>query len=448
MADIFHDDFDTYKDGALAGNNGWTGDSSHLIQSVDYQSGRKGVKVLDAAETDEEVYRSFTASSVLYFLFYFKIPVAGDPVKNLVIYFNLDDAVSGRAGVIIDGITGVISDVDGQPVQSFDFNQWVKVQMNIDAVNQPSKYRLKIGNGSWSSWITSSYTFSTLSRVAIDVIPYGGDFIFDTLYITTNEYNPEDVVPFNNWGMMTKSQVDSETVEDAINRLILVHEADPESHLDTGESLQSHKAEAIIDHVAGSVLADKLSNTEGIFDTNFETLDNWLVTGAVSLESWPSIKIRGDFAATAIASIETTLVHPDYWLLYTKNMLFQFFGWMTNPASSIYTAIIGEYVSDSDLRGFGFQILNGVVKGFWGKIASTTFTATISIDESKPHVFRAYYDAYLKNIKFYVDGVYYATIEDIGSPEDSEPQILFQSEKKVSGTCDFWLQKITASREA
>lgn len=62
------------------------------------------------------------------------------------------------------------------------------------------------------------------------------------------------------WGLLAKSAVDNETVEEAIARLITAHNDDETAHLDTGQALQSHKASEIIDHVAGSVVTDKLAD--------------------------------------------------------------------------------------------------------------------------------------------------------------------------------------------
>jgi len=61
-----------------------------------------------------------------------------------------------------------------------------------------------------------------------------------------------------NWLMLPKSQDDPQTINEAIAEAIAVHEADPESHLGENESLQSHRASTIIDHLAESVLNDKL----------------------------------------------------------------------------------------------------------------------------------------------------------------------------------------------
>jgi hypothetical protein len=60
------------------------------------------------------------------------------------------------------------------------------------------------------------------------------------------------------WGDKPKSQVDNSTVDEEIDLKIDEHLADPDAHLEIGESLQSHKASEIIDHLAESVLNDKL----------------------------------------------------------------------------------------------------------------------------------------------------------------------------------------------
>jgi len=64
------------------------------------------------------------------------------------------------------------------------------------------------------------------------------------------------------WGLLAKSQIDNETIEEAIARLIAVHNEDETAHLGSGQSLQSHKASEIIDHVVASIVADKIKNGE------------------------------------------------------------------------------------------------------------------------------------------------------------------------------------------
>jgi len=91
------------------------------------------------------------------------------------------------------------------------------------------------------------------------------------------------------WGLLAKSQVDNETIEDAIVRLITEHNESEEAHLGAGQSLQSHKASEIIDHVVDSVVSDKIKNgavtpekvNMAIFSTFFESIDGYAKTNNV-----------------------------------------------------------------------------------------------------------------------------------------------------------------------
>lgn len=60
------------------------------------------------------------------------------------------------------------------------------------------------------------------------------------------------------WGEMNKSQIDPEKIEGAIDRKIGNHNDDPDAHLADGQSLKSHRASEIIDHVARSIVNDKI----------------------------------------------------------------------------------------------------------------------------------------------------------------------------------------------
>ena len=61
-----------------------------------------------------------------------------------------------------------------------------------------------------------------------------------------------------NWGELNKSQIDPEKIEEAIDRKIGNHNDEPDAHLEPGQSLTSHRASEIIDHVARSIVNDKI----------------------------------------------------------------------------------------------------------------------------------------------------------------------------------------------
>ena len=94
-----------------------------------------------------------------------------------------------------------------------------------------------------------------------------------------------------NWGMLSKSQEDPETIEEAIARLITAHNADEESHLDTGQSLQSHKASAIIDHLALSIVEDKIGDGE-ISLQKLLSVNRFVISCFESIDGWDVVKNR------------------------------------------------------------------------------------------------------------------------------------------------------------
>lgn len=81
------------------------------------------------------------------------------------------------------------------------------------------------------------------------------------------------------WGNLEKSQIDSEKIEEAIARLIQAHEDDANAHLEVGESLYSHKASEIIDHIVASIIADKVKDGE-ITEPKLNALAVRFITGA------------------------------------------------------------------------------------------------------------------------------------------------------------------------
>lgn len=265
MAVIFQDNFNSYADGQLTLNTEWLGDTQPVIQGIDYFSAPKSVKHPNAGGDFERlVYHPITAITAGYFAFYIKIGSSSQADGGV----NLQqDAMNGLNILFYSDGNIYVNDSGGQKVlQTYEKNRWYRVVGQIKYEAEALFSRFKIDNGAWSAWEFASDSQSNVNRVYLYGHPVDGDIFFDDVVISTTEPLPTSEFTSQNWGMMSKSQIDDETIEEAINRLILEHETDPESHLDTGESLQSHKAELIIDHVAGSIVADKLSAGNNFFD--------------------------------------------------------------------------------------------------------------------------------------------------------------------------------------
>lgn len=60
------------------------------------------------------------------------------------------------------------------------------------------------------------------------------------------------------WGPMSKDLNNNQSISDAIAEAVTVHNDDPDAHLGPTQALQSHRAAEVIDHLAESVVNDKI----------------------------------------------------------------------------------------------------------------------------------------------------------------------------------------------
>ena len=230
------------------------------------------------------------------------------------------------------------------------------------------------------------------------------------------------------WGLLEKSQVDSSTIDEEIDAKIATHEADADSHLGADESLQSHAASEIIDHVVGSVVADKLSHQDAFHFCSFESLDNWTPTGSVTLDGWPGIKINTSDATPLVSQIRAVVKHSGNYLDHTKTLIFQTTLWLDSEQNTKFWCGLGFRNSDTNLEGFGFYYNNGDLKGFWGKGATVQYTAAITVNVAQCHVYRAQFDPSTKYVYFFIDGVEVASLYNETLPGDIEPDVWFRQD--------------------
>jgi len=230
------------------------------------------------------------------------------------------------------------------------------------------------------------------------------------------------------WGTLPKAQDDNQLISEAITVAITDHEADAAAHLGAGEALQSHAASEIIDHVVGSVVADKLSHQDFMNFCSFESLDNWDVLGTVTLDGWPGVKLYTEVDGVLVSQIKSVVKHSGNFLDYTKTLIFQTVFWLDSELNTAYWCGLGWRTSDTNLEGFGFYYNNGDLKGFWGKGATVQYTAAITVNLAICHVFRAQFDPLTKTVYFYIDGVEVASLYNATLPSDIEPIVWFRSD--------------------
>ena len=180
------------------------------------------------------------------------------------------------------------------------------------------------------------------------------------------------------WGMLSKAQDDPETIEEAIVRLIAAHNDDNESHLAAGQSLQSHKAAEIIDHLAESIVHDKIergaisydkfdpANIGGII--NYETADRWAFDGYSQSIYLGRLGINGLNSVGAVSRGYLSQVFKDGFIRNDRNWFVNFnFKNISNTNGDTWFGAGHIYEPWDVLEDtfFGFKWTGGTLYAYW-----------------------------------------------------------------------------------
>ena len=276
----------------------------------------------------------------------------------------------------------------------------------------------------------SGGTVCTSSDSGVDWgIISGADFMFE-------EWGAGEPAPTATcWGLLPKSQIDIETIEEAIARLISDHNEDEESHLGIGQSLQSHKASEIIDHVVASIIADKIKNGEVTIEKLFE--DKYYFRSAFeSLDGWDpdtvgfaSDVLIGGGTCVIVGSggvgdyAQITLNGGAYDVDKTKDPWFQMLLTLYPDTYSDFWAICGGnsfYVDFFPWFGFVWDKNTGAFYAASCDGVDRTKTEIVDFVPTQLHMIKAILSDSGETVKFYLDGVLVATHESAGVDIENE----------------------------
>lgn len=222
------------------------------------------------------------------------------------------------------------------------------------------------------------------------------------------------------WGAMPKNQVDDQLISEAIAEAIAIHEADPTSHMGEGESIDMHRTNEIIDHPANSVVPDKFSSFQPIYQTFFENIDTWQQNGDVSASFLHlSFLMRGDHVGDKYAfneSFEFLVNQTDD--TPVDNMFQTQFNFYQQYHVADYYFGMGVYDSETPVGiSASFKIVDRVLYTSFGNDVSLTYTSYGTLDNNKAYIVRVQTSKEFKEVYWIVNGVIIRTesIEDIES---------------------------------
>lgn len=258
------------------------------------------------------------------------------------------------------------------------------------------------------------------------------------------------------WSGLQKSATDPETIEQAIARLIAVHEADPTSHLGVGESLQAHKNADVIDHPALSIVSDKYGQASIIdalstdirfyLDADLTDVVDWGATGS-------SFGRQGyaEFATGTTANTEYVAEMPPdeqsgWYMDTTKNPTITFYARAGLSTSQVFRFGMMHFDSDS---GVGFKIDDNAVKAIWYDNSNVEHVTAIS--GVAGNVLHLYTVKVISGdrIEWYVDGALVYTLTPLTNfpTVDSMPPIAVSTLKKTSSNRVFVVNRIMFSQD-
>lgn len=217
------------------------------------------------------------------------------------------------------------------------------------------------------------------------------------------------------WGLLPKSQIDSETVEEAIQRLIAVHEADPQAHIGVGESLETHRTLDILDHPQGSVLADKATNRELVWTDNFTSEGVWYNYGPYIYWKGGGVDLNQEGSAVA-SEIYGSPLEGNFPLNYDQDWMTQFtllLGRDGNTSRFIVGSVnsISHAVGSQPTSGLYFECVNNTIKGASKHASSSVvYTDGVSCPNWQFIVLRVLYNSTDHTASFYINGTLLGTL--------------------------------------
>lgn len=224
------------------------------------------------------------------------------------------------------------------------------------------------------------------------------------------------------WGQMPKSQTDSQLIEEMVQQAIDDHEADPEAHLGAGESIEVHRTQEALDHPAGSIAVDKISN-QRVLMTSFESIDGWVDyisgSGAISVD-FGSVTLgtgatSGSYAGLAAVPSGTTNFNSSKDAFWRATLRF---AQVTNQLAYFG---LGSLVDLADFNGFGFKVSNGLLYAYMGDGSNYTDVEITGYSLTNLHTFEVRYYAATPLVEFYIDGNLEATFDSGDFPASDDP---------------------------
>jgi len=160
------ENFDSYNDGDLNGQGGWSGDTLYDVQGTVVQAGTKAVKCAGGAGSGS-IGKSFSPEASGNQIFYMR---STNPTPRQAVVFYEDDnqlihVLFYNGNIVFDGGSGKTT-----IKSSVSINTWYKIE--VEWRESDGYFRGRVNDGNWTDWVSPLNTYTSVNKIRL--VTYSG----------------------------------------------------------------------------------------------------------------------------------------------------------------------------------------------------------------------------------------------------------------------------------
>jgi hypothetical protein len=206
------------------------------------------------------------------------------------------------------------------------------------------------------------------------------------------------------WYLLPRTSTDLQSIMEAIDAKILTHNQDPSAHGQTGEGIEVHRSDSVLDHEPGSVFLGHVTTERILRMGPIESLDGWATAGTITQGAFETrIQTAAAINAEAYLAIRTNGLTAK--LIETMDPYFSTTVYISSETDVLAYIVAGAQPGDGQNDSFGFKIEDDQAYAYWTRagVQHTQAVAGYWFESAIP--FKVVVRSDEEEIDFYVGGI-------------------------------------------
>lgn len=220
------------------------------------------------------------------------------------------------------------------------------------------------------------------------------------------------ILTMNTWSELVKSQEESETIEEAIARIVAEHNDDNQAHSLAGQSIDEHRKNTVLDHPEGSVVSDKFQTGGLSLVYDFSNLSILTTYGTIENSSWPGVTLYADSGTPKRAYITNLGSNVRPYVNYAYDFLLQFSFFLGVEGTATAHISFGQISANALSHGISLDLAPNGDFINWVKAGGYRISDELSISRATWHTMRLRYSPVEHLLYVYLDAELIATLAE------------------------------------